>query len=99
MRCGYEHMNNGKVAFKSYTIAQPGLTLSSWDELTKSGQLARVVNRIIGQIEIKCWRKSIKAAGPAASSANDAESNCAYDLPYLFINRFTSSWGRALAST
>ena len=46
-------MNNGKVIFKEYTMEQPQLMSPSLEELIPGDHLARIVSRVMEQIEIK----------------------------------------------
>jgi transposase len=53
-------MNNGKVTFKAYTMAQPSPLPPSWDELILEDHLVRVVNRVIEKIDIKPLMENYK---------------------------------------
>jgi transposase len=59
-------MNNGKVTFKAYTMAQPSLLPPSWDELIPEDHLVRVVNRVIEKIDIKPLMENYKGGGTSS---------------------------------
>jgi transposase len=53
-------MNNGKVTFKTYSMAQLRLIPPSWDEMIPPEHLVRVVNRVLEQIDIKSLLENYK---------------------------------------
>ena len=59
-------MNNGKVTFKAYTMAQPSLLPPSLDELIPAEHLVRVVNRVIEQIDIQPLLDNYKGGGTSS---------------------------------
>ena len=59
-------MNNGKVTFKEYSMAQPSLLPPSVGDLIPEDHLVRVVNRVIEKIEIQPLLEKYKGGGTSS---------------------------------
>jgi len=56
-------MNNKKVTFKEYTMAQASLLPSRLEELIPADHLVRIVNKMMDKIDIKPLQSKYKGGG------------------------------------
>ena len=59
-------MNNGKVSFKEYPMAQLSLLPASLEELIPEEHLVRIVNKMVEQIDIKALLAKYKGGGTSS---------------------------------